>query len=412
MRTLKTKKKYLFINSLQAGGAERQAIALLDFINFERVFLIAPLIDYPIKNPVRALSFIRNINNPLYALISILYSFCTFSFRISRYSTVVSFLEYANFINILTKYIRPHEAIINIQIIPSVQYRKKQYWFHNFLIRKLYPKAEKICCNSLLIKSNLIKSYKIPSEHIKVIYNSYDLQSIENLSKEPLIDSEFAIFQKYPVLINAARLNENKAQWNLIRVFKELRQRNSQLKLVILGKGELKGILSTLSNSLGLRTFVYDSGQPLTEDYDVYLWGFTKNPFKLIKNAQWFIFTSLLEGMPNSVIESIICGTPVISSDCLSGPREILNDEVNIDAPISKIEYAKYGLLMPVFEGEILDAQVPITPKEHLWINTLVRVIFDENLRLQYHNKSTERALDFDYQRKISDWQNLIEKLL
>lgn len=408
------KKKYLFINSLQAGGAERQAIALTSFIEFEQVFLITPQIDYVIKNRIKSLSFLKKARNSLDIIISIIYCLFIFSSQISKNSTVISFLEYANFINIFTKYFKSHISIVNIQIIPSIQYSKKRYWLHNFLIRWLYPKAEKVCCNSLLIKEDLIKSYQVPEHKIKVIYNSYDLQYIKEKSLEPLNHEELAIFNKYPVLINAARLNGNKAHWNLIRVFKELHQNNRNLKLVILGKGELKSFLVNLSNSLGLRTFVYDTKQVLTENYDVYLWGFTQNPFKLIRHAQWFVFTSLVEGMPNSLNESIICGTPVISSDCISGPREILTNEIDVNAQtyISTIEFGKYGILMPVFDGKILDATENLTFVEKIWIDSLGQVISSDNLRLFYHDKCNERAADFDYLQKVKDWENLIEKLL
>jgi len=404
--------KYLFINSLQAGGAERQAIALTTFIDFEQVFLITPQIDYIIKSRFKSLSFLKKTRNSFDFIISIFYSFFIFSSQITKNSTVVSFLEYANFINILTKYFKSHTSIVNIQIIPSVQYSRKRYWLHNFLIRWLYPKAERICCNSLLIKEDLIKSYQVPEHKIKVIYNSYDLQYIKGKSLEPLDSEEKAIFTKYPVLINAARLNENKAHWNLIRVFKELHQNNPNLKLVILGKGELKSFLFNLSNSLGLRTFAYDTKQVLTENYDVYLWGFTQNPFKLIRHAKWFVFTSLVEGMPNSVIESIICGTPVISSDCLSGPREILNIEANNKSPISTVEFAKYGILMPVFDGQVLNADSTLTSTELYWVNTLNKIIFNTEMRYDYYKKSLVRTSDFDYLIKIKDWKNIIEKLL
>ena len=402
--------KYLLINSLQAGGAERQAISLLEFINFDQVFLIIPQIDYPINYKIQFLSFIKRVKTPAHLLFCFIYSSFIFPSKIARYSTVISFLEYANFINILAKYFKPHKSIVNIQIIPSVQYKKKRYWFHNLLIKKLYPKADKICCNSILIKEDLIQNYRIPPENIKVIYNSYDLDEIEKKSMDQLNTVELSIFTKYPVLINAARLNENKAHWNLIRVFNELHKTNSMLKLVILGKGELKTFLSDLSNSLGLRTFIYDTDQIISENYDVYLWGFTQNPFKLIRHAEWFVFSSLLEGMPNSVIESIICGTPVISSDCLSGPREILS--VDIKPATSSMEFAQYGILMPVFEGTLLKAEAQLTPMELYWSDTLGKVILNKELRYHYHKQSLKRKVDFDYLEKIEDWSNLIEKFI
>jgi glycosyltransferase involved in cell wall biosynthesis len=117
------------------------------------------------------------------------------------------------------------------------------------------------------VKQSLI-NLGIEEEKIKVIYNFYPIDEIRELAKEPLGSHE-EIF-KHPVLITTGRLTKPKGQWYLIRVFKALKEKHKDLKLVILGEGELKDYLVKLSEELGLKTYVWDRDALSEKSFQIY----------------------------------------------------------------------------------------------------------------------------------------------
>ncbi len=111
-----------------------------------------------------------------------------------------------------------------------------------------------------------------------------------------------------------------------------------------MGEGKLKVSLEKLINELGL-----------TND-DVQICGFTANPYSYMSRCSAFILSSRWEGLPGVLIEAMACGAPVISTDCLSGPREILED-------------GRWGKLVPVGDEDALAAEIDIvlsTPLDRL----------------------------------------------
>jgi len=92
---------------------------------------------------------------------------------------------------------------------------------------------------------------------------------------------------------------------------------------LILGEGELKDYLYNFSLNLGLKPYLWEKDN-LDENFDVYFLGFKKNPFKSIARVKLFVFSLFMGRFPNALVEAMACGVLVISSDCRSGPREIL----------------------------------------------------------------------------------------
>jgi len=396
-------KLYFLINSLAGGGAEKVAIRLSEHLPVSAFILLERDIKYKTDKPIFFLSNHSTKTSPIIKTLSI----PIYAYKLSKFleelSLVVSFLERANFVNIISKLFKKHKAIISVRMDQQaghVGLRK----LNKLLVRLLYPKADLIIAVSHGVKQSLI-NLGIEEEKIKVIYNPYPIDEIRELAKEPLGSYE-EIF-KEPVLITAGRLTKQKGQWYLIRVFKALKEKHKDLKLVILGEGELKDYLVKLSEELGLKTYVWYRDE-LSESFDVYFLGFQKNPFKFIARSKLFVFPSLWEGFPNALVEAMACGVCVVSSDCRSGPREILAPNTDFNYQTQEPEFAEYGVLMPVFEVKYKSAEEPLGEREIMWVKTIDKLLEDESLRENYSEKAKQRAEDFRIEKIVQEWREVL----
>jgi glycosyltransferase involved in cell wall biosynthesis len=286
------KKKVMFIiPHLGSGGAERVVANLCNgLVDYERIVLIFENI---IKHNVEAQ--IISINSP--ATQSLFKKLLNFPIRYlkirelkeeTKPDFVVSLLEPANLFNVLTK-ISSQKTILSFHSNYTTSLQENPSFgrgitrsilktIYTLALKTIYNRADLLITLSKGVAEDLIKNYGINSNKIKVIYNPYPIYQIRELAKEPLGSYE-EIF-KEPILITAGRLTKPKGQWYLLRVFKALKEKRRDLKLVILGEGELKDYLVGLSEELGLKTYVWDR-DGLSESFDVYFLGFQKEPFQI-----------------------------------------------------------------------------------------------------------------------------------
>lgn len=395
MDALGERNVYFLINSLAGGGAERVVVNLSKFLPIRKIFLLERDVQYETNVP---LEFISNHNKeknrilktlfiPLYAK--------SLANAINTGDLVVSFLERSNFVNVLSKTLRPHKAVISVRITED-EFRGLKS-INKQLMKFFYPKADLVIAVSKVVAQYLEEKYKVPKDKLAIIYNPVDVEEIQALVKEPT-EIDFN-----PYIITVGRLTESKGQWFLLKVFKEVKKMFPELKLLIFGDGELNSYLVNFSESIGLKTYLWNRDR-LMLDYDVYFMGFSKNPFKYISKAKAFLLTSLWEGLPNALIEALACGVCVISSDCKSGPREILAPDTDFRFQTREPEFAKYGILMPVFEEdnqEIVRA----------WVETIKRVLTDEGLRERYSKVGPKRAEDFRIEKIVDEWRRILSAI-
>jgi len=143
-------------------------------------------------------------------------------------------------------------------------------------------------------------------------------------SRENVVHPWFAD-NSSPLIISVGRLSEEKDHLLLLRAFQKIRKECSA-KLAFIGDGGLRCFLEDIVTEFGL-------------EKDVCFLGFVENPYKYIARSNLFVLSSKSEGLPTVLIEALALGVPVVSTDCPSGPREILmNGALGVLVPVGDME--------------------------------------------------------------------------
>lgn len=329
MRCIKLK-KYILINTLNKGGAERQVKYLFDFFDFEKLILLNSKKQYKVKKENKVFIINKNISNdPFYTRI---FKDITY-FRIlkndeiiEKNQLVLSFLERSNFLNIKLKKYKENYSIISVRNYLSESLNKFWYIYRKFLIKKYYPKADLIITNSIESKKDLELNFGIKKEKIKVIYNAIDIEKVNLLKMEKIEKKYEELLRNNTVFVSVGNLINQKNYIDLIEVFKYVILKEQNIVLFIIGEGKSRKKIEEKIKKCNL-------------EKNVLLLGSKNNPFKYVSKAHAFILNSKYEGFPNVLIESLACNTPIITKDFKSGPRELFE--------IEKMNYKK------VYKSEI-----------------------------------------------------------
>lgn len=190
----------------------------------------------------------------------------------------------------------------------------RKYFKKNFF-RKL-AKFDEVCTVSKEMGEELVKLAPNLKEKQRTVYNPIDIEEIEKKAKD---DSELTEWEKKLIkekyICSVGRLDESQKDFTtLIKAFGELKKEEKiEEKLVIVGDGPDKTKLEELVNTLKID--------------DVVFLGKKSNPYIWMKNSKLFVLSSKYEGFPTVLVEAISLKVSVISSNCPTGPKEILNNE-------------------------------------------------------------------------------------
>jgi len=326
------KKKHiaLFLPSLRGGGAEKVMVNLaLGFVEQGlKVDLVLAKAEGPylsrVPEEVRVVDLgARRVLYSLPGLVRYL--------RRERPQAMLSALNYANIVAIWAKLL----ARVQTHLVVSEQNTLSCSTQNAFsvrvkllplLIKIFYPYADAVVAVSHGVAEDLITMTGLPMEKVKVIYNPVITPELFVKAEEPLDHPWFRPGEP-PVVLGVGRLTKQKDFPTLIRAFALVRKERPA-RLMILGEGEERPKLETLARELGI-------------EEDFVLPGFVENPYKYMKRASAFVLSSRWEGLPAVLIEALALGVPVISTNCPSGPAEIL-------------EHGKWGCLVPVGEPHLL----------------------------------------------------------
>ena len=255
--------------------------------------------------------------------------------RRERPAVLLSALDHANIVALWAKRIArvPTQIVITIHNTVSQEMRSAKTLRHRLtlpLARVFFSWAEGIVAVSHGAADDLSRTLGLPRERIQVIYNPVVSEALLEKSRQPLAHPWFAPGAP-PVVLSVGRLNAQKDFPTLLRAFAQVR-RGQNVRLLILGEGEERGRLEALARELDLGD-------------DVSFPGFVDNPFAYMRRASLYVLSSRFEGLPTVLVEALACGCPVVSTDCPSGPSEILDG-------------GRYGPLVPVGDAPALACAV------------------------------------------------------
>jgi len=209
-------------------------------------------------------------------------------------------------------------------------------WVLKMLAYRAYRRADVIVSVSRALEKTIRDDLDIRDpDAISVIYNPL-AANFEQLRNQP---SEVTLIndKQLPLIVGVGRLVEAKGFRILIRAVAKINPTHP-VKLVIAGQGADLDYLQSLATELGIREHVSFPG-------------FVANPLPLMKQASVYVLSSYLEGMPNALLEAIASGTPVVATDCPTGPREVLDDgKIGALVPMGDVD-AMANAIIEVLEG-------------------------------------------------------------
>ncbi len=367
----------LVISSLSAGGAERVISTMANYwaekgMKITLITLSTTKSDfYDLCPEIKriGLGVMTESINPLEAIRNNIHclQMLRSAIKSSNPDAIVSFMDRMNVLVLLASRGLAVKVIVSERIYPALHTIGK-IW--NRLRRMCYPWADAVIIQSnqsirWLESINGIKSaIVIPNPVIKSSEDRGNEVSLLNMIGQPATTK---------IVVAMGRLDRQKGFDLLIRAFAKAACSNSEWQLVILGEGVERNALVMLARTLGVAERVHLPGR-------------VKRPRSVMKEADFFVLSSRYEGFPNALLEAMACGLPVISSDCLSGPGEIIRNGVD-------------GLLVPAEDVTAL-------------AGAMFRLISDEKERMRLAVRAPDIIARFSLEKIMGMWDEALESVL
>lgn len=306
--------------------------------------------------------------------------------------TVISFLLQGNLSAVVSKVLFGNEAriVLSVRNNPLMKEKKEQEQ-----MKWLYPKADKVVALSKGVEHILQKDFSL--QNTTTIYNLQDIDKFRRLGEKNVEKEHDSFFEEDFVFITVGSLTRQKGHWYLLRSFKRVVERDKNTALIILGEGELREKLEKLSNKLNL-------------DGRVFMPGNVENVFPYLKRSDCFVLSSIYEGFGNVITEALSQDLPVISTDCVAGPREILSPELGMNEDIEYPYFGEYGILVEDLGDEMIFDPLnreALTETEEKLVKAMRQLRRDHNSIKKYSN-GFERVKDFSIKRIIKEWSEVI----
>jgi glycosyltransferase involved in cell wall biosynthesis len=284
---------------------------------------------------------------------------------------IVSMLTHSNIMAISAKLLFRKRVIIGehntLSEVTKTKEGRRMLWFPTTaLVKIFYRFADKIIAVSEGVKTDLVEKFNILPGNVDVIHNPIDLKRISELCNNSI---EHVFFREgVPVIVSVGRLVPQKGYDILLKAFSNV-IKEMDARLIILGEGPEKEVLLRLAQDL----FIIEK---------VFFAGFQNNPYKFISKADVFVLSSRYEGLPMVLLEAMACDTPVVSTDCKSGPREIVQNNI-------------CGLLVHTDDMDALSTAI-------------LKLLRDKALRERFSISAKQRVKNFAIEKITSEYEKII----
>ena len=366
---IKNKKITFVISTLGGGGAEGVCVSIAN--SFAHKGWKVDLVVLNLKNETyfhrlsKSINLIvlniNNVRNSTFPLLKYIYKNKPKIMFVFNYesSIIIMILRY-----ILRFKLKIISRNINTFSIKLEQFKKQGYWTKYFvlpLIKLFYDKTDHVINQCYAMRDDLIRMYPRLTENSSVIYNPVPFHIEEYINKHDLSQ-----IKKKNYILCVGRLEKQKAFNYAIEAFSGIKDNFPNLRLKIVGQGSLKQELKQKAIDLNVENRV---------DFE----GFQKDIIPYYLHSKATVLTSIYEGYPNVLIESIAMNTPVVAFNCPNGPNEIIKDGIN-------------GYLVNQFDVKDLKNKLSILLEEK----------FDyENLKNSIKNNHSEKVFK-DYESLIN----------
>jgi len=296
----------------------------------------------------------------------------------------ISFMEEFNYINVLSK---GREAVIT-RVCTILSQRKDLdgFLYKKAIVHIFYSMADKVIVMSNYALKDMCDYYGLSRKKLIKIPNAV---AGLDMGKE----DKWEYGNK--ALVCVGRLESVKQHDRIIRAFSYVTDKEKQAKLIVLGKGPNLNYLKRLCARYGL------------EDKVVFA-GFTERITFYLKQARAFVMASKVEGFPNSMIEAMHCGAPVITTDSPGACGEIVGKPVKM-GEVNSMVLCRYGILVPAMPDTKLNPALPLVEEEELLGKAMMKVLSEDRIYEEYCKRSRKRAKMYLISRVGERWNSLLD---
>ncbi|NLV15444.1 glycosyltransferase [Haloarcula argentinensis] len=339
-----------FVPSLTVGGAERVTVSVANGLS-KRGYEVDLVVSYnegDFQTDVAGSVNLVDLETQCIPGVGIGASIPALVRYLRRQSPQILFsqMTYANDIHMISKILSGADTITisTIHNTLGMQEEPKEKLVQ-WLQRRLAHQSDQFVAVSEGVAESVVEYVGVDREKVSVLHNPIPVDEVQERARES-VDHPWIDSAKLDVVLGVGRLERAKNFGSLLRAFERVHAAQPDTRAIIVGRGSKRTELETLATELGI-------------DDAVSFPGFVDNPYGYMAGADVLAMSSIHEGLPTVLIEALACGCPVVSTDCPSGPAEILKG-------------GEYGPLVDVDDDEGLAAAIQATLDDSLPSDVLV----------------------------------------